>query len=514
MSFGFGVADVLTLVQLAYATFDGAKKACGEHDELTQEMSSLVTVLDQVQSEISDPESPINMARGHRRKELENHVEGCLRHVRQMNAILTKFNALSNAERGSGPLWQKVRFGNGAVKDIAQIRIKISTYTTAITISLTLLSLGSRGEAERQLSRQRGQLRGITESINLLVAKMNSPAYEGSIWTKCTDDDVDFWRDFRRQLVKKGYKSRVIRNHQSLIQAYVRELESSGVFDGESRQSQSNPVAESESEDSRLPEAGVDQVELEVSAHPGEGPELENQGIDISGPSIVHESWRDRANTSNPARHHPKATVEDFEQLSDFDQRQGEEPDQPMDDDNHEKEEAWQEEFEGENLDDERFSLGTRKMAQENEYMEQLGREQQQSSHTLSFGEETMQEQTGINKLIPLSTNRHLENSMPSSYGDRLQTSDSDRSHQSELQAITMDNISGTNEKSNRNDETSFNRESLAETGDQAFNALSSEEKRLSITMQAPSGRKYSLPYFLVKTWDVSFSSVVTNTHA
>src|SRR5258707_932711 len=125
MSFGFGITDVLTLVQLAYATFDGAKRACGEHDELTQEMSSLVTVLDHVQSEISDPDSPINMARGNRRKELKDHIEGCLRHVRQMNIILKNFNALSNVERGGGSLWQKVRFGNGVVKDIAQIRLKI-----------------------------------------------------------------------------------------------------------------------------------------------------------------------------------------------------------------------------------------------------------------------------------------------------------------------------------------------------------------------------------------------------
>ncbi|KAE9376423.1 hypothetical protein N431DRAFT_312807, partial [Stipitochalara longipes BDJ] len=227
MSFGFGFSDVVTLVQLAYATFAGAKRACGEHDELTREMSNLVTVLDLVQSEISDPDSAINMVRGHRRKAIENQIEGCLRHVQQMNAILTKFNALSDIEC-SGTLWQswqKVRFANGAVKDIAQVRLKISTYTTAIHMSLTLLSFGSRGEAERQLSRQRGELRGITESINMLVAKLNASSSEGSIWSKYTDDDVDFWRSIRRQLVKKGYKSRIIRNHESLIQAYVRELE-------------------------------------------------------------------------------------------------------------------------------------------------------------------------------------------------------------------------------------------------------------------------------------------------
>jgi hypothetical protein len=162
MSFGFGISDVMNLAQLAYAAFDGAKRACGEHHELTQEFRSLVTVFNDDQSEISDPDYPINMARGHRRKELKNHIERCLLHVRQMNTISTKFNRLSDEERGRGSFWQKVRFGNGSVKDIAQIRLRISTYTNAINISLTILSLGSRRDVERQLSRQRGELRGIT----------------------------------------------------------------------------------------------------------------------------------------------------------------------------------------------------------------------------------------------------------------------------------------------------------------------------------------------------------------
>ncbi len=81
------------------------------------------------------------------------------------------------------------------MKGIAQIRLKISTYTNAINMSLTLLSLGSRGEVERQLSRQRGELRGITESVNMVVAKLNATSCGGSIYSKYTDDDVGFWRD-------------------------------------------------------------------------------------------------------------------------------------------------------------------------------------------------------------------------------------------------------------------------------------------------------------------------------
>jgi len=509
MSFGFGISDVITLVELAYATFDGAKRACGEHDELTQEMSSLVTVLDHVQSEISDPDSPINMARGHRRKELENHIEGCLRHVRQMNTILTNFNALSDMERGSGSLWQKVRFGNGAVKDIAQIRLKISTYTTAITISLTLLSLGSRGEAERQLSRQRGELRGIIESVNMLVAKLNAASYEGSIWTKCTDDDVGFWRDFRRQLVKRGYRSRVIRSHESLIQAYVRELDSRGVLNGEIRHSESSVNTESDTEDSGLPEVGTDQVDLEVGVqNQDEVSELGSEKADISRPSIGQAGWLGEENTGNKARHYQGPTVEDFEQVSEFDQVEAEEPARSLNDDGH-AEEAWQG---GENPYHENFSQSTSEITQRLEYMEQLGGEQQQLLQTMSRGEDTANERISIYKLLP--SNRHHVNLTSISHVDESQAGDSDRSHLSELQSVIIDNTSATNEISDQDVDTPLDKEALAKARDEAFNALSSDEKKVIITMQDTSGRKYSFPYFLVKTWDVSSKSAVTHIYA
>lgn len=49
--------------------------------------------------------------------------------------------------------------------------------------------------------------------------------------TNYTDDDKNFWRVFRRELVKDVNPSRVIRAHKDLIQDYVRELRSRGILD-------------------------------------------------------------------------------------------------------------------------------------------------------------------------------------------------------------------------------------------------------------------------------------------
>jgi hypothetical protein len=231
MSFGFGISDIALLIQLAWSTFDGAKRACGEHDDLTKEVLSLHSILNHLHSEVRNPDSLINLAEENRRTELHNHLRGCGRHLRRMNSVITKFNALPDEERSGRQLWQRIRFGSGAVKDVADIRLKMSTYTTAISITMHLLSLGSQGRVERRLIRQGGALTGITESINLLVAKLTASSPESSIMTTYLNDDKSFWRALRRELVEDGYPSRVIQGHKDLIQDYVRELGARGVLD-------------------------------------------------------------------------------------------------------------------------------------------------------------------------------------------------------------------------------------------------------------------------------------------
>jgi hypothetical protein len=101
----------------------------------------------------------------------------------------------------------------------------------------------------------------------MVVAKLNATSCEGgSVYSKYTNNDAGFWRDLRRQLVRKGYRSRVIRNSESLILAYVKELGSRGVFTGEAMHSPLSVNAEFHNEDSILPELGFDQVDVKADA--------------------------------------------------------------------------------------------------------------------------------------------------------------------------------------------------------------------------------------------------------
>ncbi|KAK0117217.1 hypothetical protein ONS96_013051 [Cadophora gregata f. sp. sojae] len=119
MSFGSSVGDCILLAQLAWNTYQGARKACGEHDELTREVSSLYKVLNRLRKEISNPESQVNKASNDKRQELEEHAAGCEGILKTMNHVLNKYNTLTGEQRrGKRALaedkiweWTNERFG-------------------------------------------------------------------------------------------------------------------------------------------------------------------------------------------------------------------------------------------------------------------------------------------------------------------------------------------------------------------------------------------------------------------
>ncbi|KAF8854259.1 hypothetical protein BDZ45DRAFT_557340, partial [Acephala macrosclerotiorum] len=235
MSFGYSIGDGIALVQLAYRVLQGARQACGEHDDLTREVSSLHKVLERLQRELANPESLLNRANDDRRSELDEHGRGCESVLRVMDAIVTKYNKLTD-KNGKGTakrLWQKVKFGNGEMRDLAEIRIKLSTYTAAINMSLNLCSLGSQGRVEKELNdvgvKLGGSLDGIRVKIDWIAANMTARSGDGIVWTLYENDDREFWRQLRRELVKEGYHSSVLHRHKGLLKSYVAELGQRGV---------------------------------------------------------------------------------------------------------------------------------------------------------------------------------------------------------------------------------------------------------------------------------------------
>ncbi|KAL3421319.1 IBR domain-containing protein [Phlyctema vagabunda] len=238
MSFGFSIGDFVLLSQLAWTVVQRARAACGSHDELTREVQSLHVVLKRIEAEVSKPESIIHSSdtdgKDDRKEELAGIVEHCRHVLRVLDGILQKYNELSAEKRTVTRLWKTVRFGNGEAQDLSQLRLELATHTSALTLFLNLLALGSQGKVEQHMLSHGEGLRAVRHSVNWITASLQANERrhsEGSILSSYADDDKAFWKQFRRELVREGYSSRVLRRHKDIIRQYVKELGDRGLLD-------------------------------------------------------------------------------------------------------------------------------------------------------------------------------------------------------------------------------------------------------------------------------------------
>jgi len=232
MSFGFAIGDFIILLQLASRVARDSRKACGAHDELTHEVSSLHIVLQRLKKETQKPESPLNRPGDSCQDELQSILAGCGKLLKTLETILTKYNALGQAERSGRKLWQRVRFGNGEMQDLTDLRAKLVYYTSALSLFLNMVSIGSIGRVEKRMEEAGGDLREIKLAVNGITAHLLAGSKaEGSVLTAYADDDKAVWKEFRRELVLEGFSSATIHKHKDLIKAYVKELASRGLLD-------------------------------------------------------------------------------------------------------------------------------------------------------------------------------------------------------------------------------------------------------------------------------------------
>jgi hypothetical protein len=233
MSFGFGAADIAGSLKLVWNTWQNTKKACGEHSNLTKEVATHHATLRQLLSGLEDPHFLLSTASNDYRAELQGHIEGCQEQLRVLDSILLKYPALNSKEECISKAWQKVVFGNTDVTALEEIRGKISTFTLAIQISLQLLSSSELSRIRQQLS----DLPEIKESLTMITARIISASWGGSAasdFTVYPGDDRRFWKTCRKELVKAGFTSEVLKqgNRKKLMMDYVAKLCQTGALDG------------------------------------------------------------------------------------------------------------------------------------------------------------------------------------------------------------------------------------------------------------------------------------------
>jgi hypothetical protein len=109
---------------------------------------------------------------------------------------------------------------------------------------------------------------------------MTARTGDGTVWTSYENDDRAFWRQLRRELVEEGYHSSVLRKYKELLKDYVEELGRRGVFDQINSEEDEKIEGDEESEEDFPLEAKEPQDDSQESMEPEEE---ESDGVEFEG---------------------------------------------------------------------------------------------------------------------------------------------------------------------------------------------------------------------------------------
>ena len=132
MSFGYGVGDVIAVGTLALRLYVSYRDGPSEYRELTRELLSLHTTLDQLRTDMEDPDSILARCTPRKLAKLKDIVGRCHEALEELDTIYEKYNRLEGAKKKIS--WKRLKFGK---ENIDGIRHKLGMHLRTIQLFLT-----------------------------------------------------------------------------------------------------------------------------------------------------------------------------------------------------------------------------------------------------------------------------------------------------------------------------------------------------------------------------------------
>ena len=249
MSFGFSVGDCVLLIQLAKTAYKNCVEAGVEYNEIAREIRSLHSVLRPLRDEAQRFDSPLFRQDQYSAAELLNAIDGCKHILDDLQILLAKYEGLAiNGETVSvtKKLWHRIRFST-KIEELGAVRGKLIAYTSTISVLLDAAQLRATGRVEEATGRvedkiddmsveMRSGFASLRKAICAIAIKDRADQRGGSTLSLLSlstyaGDDKDVWREFRRQLIRQGIRSKDLDRHKDSLQAYMLKLHQSGILD-------------------------------------------------------------------------------------------------------------------------------------------------------------------------------------------------------------------------------------------------------------------------------------------
>jgi hypothetical protein len=180
---------------------------CRGYDEVSREIRGLHTVLKHLKYEIEAPDSLLNGDSSIWGRQLAPMIGDVDSTLRQLDGMLQKYDRFIAGTPSNG-----VRFGSNEMDQSGNIRARIITHKTSLTVFLDKLQLHESGKMPTTLDSRDGQLDTILDKVDSIASRMNHKS--GNIMITHENDDQQVWKQFRRELIAEGFSSSVLLQHK------------------------------------------------------------------------------------------------------------------------------------------------------------------------------------------------------------------------------------------------------------------------------------------------------------
>ncbi|KUJ21457.1 uncharacterized protein LY89DRAFT_610019, partial [Mollisia scopiformis] len=144
MSFGFGVGDFITVSTLTLKLYRSFKGAPGEFQELSRQLESLHIVLADLNDQIHNPNSLLNLDGTTRHAELNTIHDNLVQTMEELEDIHERHQRMGRIA------WSRFKLG---LRDLATLRAKLTVQITTLNGFMGSLTLGALGRMEPMLQR-------------------------------------------------------------------------------------------------------------------------------------------------------------------------------------------------------------------------------------------------------------------------------------------------------------------------------------------------------------------------
>jgi hypothetical protein len=93
---------------------------------------------------------------------------------------------------------------------LGTIRVNLISHKKSLTQFLDTVQLVSDGKVLKELDNKEGQLDMILDKVDEVAARMG----RAGEMTSCEGDDIELWKQFRRELVREGFENEVLMAHK------------------------------------------------------------------------------------------------------------------------------------------------------------------------------------------------------------------------------------------------------------------------------------------------------------